>query len=172
MDEFNRNTEQEASEQTTPYQTPVRGAEEQPGSGYHQTGGTYEQTRSSSTYSSSYYGNTQDSTSYDSNGGGSTPPPGGTTYEQWSGGKKPNKPKKPEKPFHFPWKPVVAGVLIAAIAFGGGMLAGGGIKLPAMGGGDSAGYGVTDNGSGTDADTQTVEIQQTKDDLGSYSEVI
>ena len=171
MDEFNRNTEQEASEQTTPYQTPVRGAEEQPGSGYHQTGGTYEQTRSSSTYSSSYYGNTQDSTSYDSNGGGSTPPPGGTTYEQWSGGKKPNKPKKPKKPFHFPWKPVVAGVLIAAIAFGGGMLAGGGIKLPAMGGGDSAGYGVTDNGSGTDADTQTVEIQQTKDDLGSYSEV-
>ena len=28
MDEFNRNTEQEASEQTTPYQTPVRGAED------------------------------------------------------------------------------------------------------------------------------------------------
>ena len=174
MDEFNRNTEHDASEQTTPYQTPVRGADEQPGSGYAHTDGTYEQTRSSSTYSNSYYGNTQGRTTYDSSSGngGSTPPPGGTSYEQWSGGaKKPRKPKKPTKPSHFPWKPVVAGVLIAAIAFGGGMLAGGGIKLPAMGNGDSAGYGVTDSGSGTNPDTQTVEIQQTKDDLGSYSDV-
>ena len=30
MDEFRKNTEQDASEQTTPFQTPVRGADEQP----------------------------------------------------------------------------------------------------------------------------------------------
>lgn len=142
MDEFHRNTE-ETSEPTTPYQTPVRGADEPAGSTYRQKQNNY------------------------SSNGGSTPPPGSTSYEQWSGGKKP--PKKPKKPGHMPWKPIVAGVLIAAVAFGGGMLAGNGVKFPTDG--DSADYGVTDSGSGTNADTQRVEIQQTKDDLGSYAEV-
>ena len=61
--------------------------------------------------------------------GGSTPPPDGPSpYEQWSGGKR----KKPRRQRKFPWKPVAAGVLIAAVAFGGGMLAGGNVDFSAM----------------------------------------
>lgn len=41
MDAFNRNNPDE-EQQTTPFQTPVRGADEQPGSGYAHAGDTYQ----------------------------------------------------------------------------------------------------------------------------------
>ena len=80
MDEFRKNTEQDASEQTTPFQTPVRGADEQPGAGYQNTGASYTHTN-----------DTADSSGFsDAGNGGSTPPPHSNAYEQWSGGKKPS----------------------------------------------------------------------------------
>lgn len=148
MDAFNRNNPEE-EQQTTPFQTPVRGADEQPGSGYQYAGDTYP----SST------GN-----------GGSTPPPHDTrsAYEQWSNGKKPKK-NKSNKNRKFPWKPVVAGVLIAAIAFGGGMAAGGGLDFSSFQPDSNA--GVT-NGSGTTATNSTqVQISNKAEDMASYSDV-
>ena len=88
MDEFRKNTEQDASEQTTPFQTPVRGADEQPGAGYQNAGASYTHTNS-----------TADSSNFtDAGNGGSTPPPHSNAYEQWSGGKKPGGPKGPKGP--------------------------------------------------------------------------
>ncbi|MDO4174742.1 MAG: trypsin-like peptidase domain-containing protein [Eubacteriales bacterium] len=164
MDEFNRNTENQDSQHTTPFQTPVRGADEQPG-GYHHTN-TYEGSANNGTY-----------TSTGGFGGGSTPPPNdgnGSSYEQWSGGgKPPKKPKKPKKPSQFPWKPVAAVVIVGALAFGGGMLAGNG-GLPTLGGSSSGGYSYSNGeGSGTtdDSNATKVSIQDTAEDLGSYSEI-
>ena len=95
MDEFRKNTEQDASEQTTPFQTPVRGADEQPGAGYQNTGASYTHTN-----------DTADSSGFsDAGNGGSTPPPHSNAYEQWSGGKKPSGPKGPKGPKKkFPWR--------------------------------------------------------------------
>ncbi|MCD8355739.1 MAG: trypsin-like peptidase domain-containing protein [Clostridia bacterium] len=179
MDELNRNTENDESQHTTPFQTPVRGADEQPGSGYTNTGRTYGQTQSSGTYSNTYSSDAQDSSSYrtQSNssgsygGGGSTPPPNGnngSSYQQWSGGGK--KPGKPKKNSNFPWKPIIAIVVVAAIAFGGGLLAGGNVKLPTMGTSTSS-SSSTDTGSGVSSDSTKVNISSTAQDLGSYSEV-
>ena len=114
MDEFRKNTEQDASEQTTPFQTPVRGADEQPGAGYQNTGASYTHTN-----------DTADSSGFsDAGNGGSTPPPHSNAYEQWSGGKKPSGPKGPKGPKKkFPWKPVAAVVIVGALAFGGGWAA-------------------------------------------------
>ena len=160
MDEFNRNNEYEDS-QTTPFQTPVRGADEQPGSAYHNTG----------SYQSYSYG----SDSSAGSAGGSTPPPDGPTgpsaYEQWSGGQKPNKNKKPRG--KFPWKPVLAGVVIAVVAFGGGMLAGGGIDLNGLTA-DSPSSTV-ESGSGLPEDSTKMQVSGTSnagsDDAASYSGV-
>lgn len=166
MDEFNRNTENNDSQHTTPFQTPVRGADEQPGSGYTNTRGYSSDTQSGT------YGSTG------SYGGGSTPPPNGgndSCYEQWSGGgKKPKKPKKSKMPSRFPWKPVIAVVIVGAIAFGGGMLAGGNGKLPTLNSSSSNNYSYKqDSGSGTadNSNAAKVPIQDTAEDLGSYSEV-
>lgn len=145
MDAFNRNNPEE-EQQTTPFQTPVRGADEQPGSGYQHTGNPYQ----SST------GN-----------GGSTPPPTGSTYEQWSNGKKPEK-NKPNKNGKFPWKPVVAVVLVAAIAFGGGMAAGGGLDFSSNSAGNST---ITADGSGVPSDSTQVQISSSSEDMASYSAV-
>lgn len=175
MDEFNRNTENDESQHTTPFQTPVRGADEQPGSGYTNTGRTYEQTQSSgsyrNTYGSSSYGSTQSNSSGSYGNGGSTPPPhgnSGSSYQQWSGGGK--QPKKPKKNSNFPWKAVIAFVVVAAIAFGGGLLAGGGVKLPTLGTSTSP-SGAADTGSGLPSDSTKVTINDTEKDLGSYAEV-
>lgn len=147
MDAFNRNNPEE-EQHTTPFQTPVRGADEQPGSGYQ-----YENTYQSST------GN-----------GGSTPPPdSGSAYEQWSGGKKPNH-TKPKKNRKFPWKPVVAVVLVAAIAFGGGMAAGGGLDA-LKSGGDAGTSGTAAAGSGEITDSTQVQISSQTTDMASYSDV-
>lgn len=168
MDEFDRNMESDASEQTTPFQTPVRGADEQPGGGTDRTGGTYGQTSENHSYR--YDENTQNHTSYTGNGGNGTPPPHSTSYEQWSGGgKKP--PKKPKKPSRFPWKPIITFILITAIAFGIGVGASNGVKSLVSGHMNASDYGVKDSGSGTDTNSQVVEIQQSKDDMGSYSDV-
>ena len=47
MEDQNRNYEPENT-QTTPYQTPVRGADEQPGSGYHNTNSSTDHSANSS----------------------------------------------------------------------------------------------------------------------------
>lgn len=84
MDEFRNNHENEASEQTTPFQTPVRGAEEEKGAGYQNAGAAYTDNTSNHTGFSDM-----------GNGGSTPPPPHNNAYEQWSGGKKPggNGPK-------------------------------------------------------------------------------
>lgn len=148
MDAFNRNNPDE-EQQTTPFQTPVRGADEQPGSGYAHAGDTYQSSTGD---------------------GGSTPPPHdtGSAYEQWSNGKKPKK-NKPNKNGKFPWKPVIAVVLVAAIAFGGGMAAGGGFDFssPTPDSSDS-----TAEGSGETATNSTqVQISSKTEDMASYSDV-
>lgn len=161
MDELNRNTEHE-DPQTTPFQTPVRGADERPGSAYQNTGSNQSYTCGSQ------------NTSAGSTGGGSTPPPSGpSAYEQWSGGQKPNRNKKPRKNGKFPWKPVIAGVIIAAVAFGGGMLAGGGIDLSGLTADSSS--SAVDSGSGLPDDSTKMQVSGTSsagsDDAASYSGV-
>ena len=153
MDAFDNRNNPDEEQQTTPFQTPVRGADEQPGSGYHNAGNTYSNGNSTAD-------------------GGSTPPPNtGSAYEQWSGGKKPkqNKPKKNRK---FPWKPVIAIVLVAAVAFGGGMAAGGGIDLSGLTSGNHSSADAAADGSGT---TKTgaaqVQISDQTEDMASYSDV-
>lgn len=166
MEDQNRNYEPENT-QTTPYQTPVRGADEQPGSGYHNTNSSTDHSANSSADSSTYGGAYRSASGAD---GGSTPPPDGPSpYEQWSGGKR----KKPRRQRKFPWKPVAAGVLIAAVAFGGGMLAGGNVDFSAMSSGDAS--GAADSGSGLPEDSVKMEVSETSgagsDDAGSYSDV-
>lgn len=142
MDTFDRNNYNEDS-QNTPFQTPVRGADEQPGSGYQSAGNT----------------NTDGSNT--------------SAYEQWSGGQKPKKPKKHRGTGKFPWKPVAAGVVIAALAFGGGMLAGGGIDLSGFTADSS--NGVVDSGSGLPEDSAKLTVSDTEadgnDSATSYSDV-
>lgn len=159
MDEFRKNTEQDASEQTTPFQTPVRGADEQPGAGYQNTGASYTHTN-----------DTADSSGFsDAGNGGSTPPPHSNAYEQWSGGKKPSGPKGPKGPKKkFPWKPVAAVVIVGALAFGGGWAANGHISLPTL---NSSSDSSADTGSGTSANTTKVQLSSTSEDMASYSEV-
>lgn len=159
MDEFRKNTEQDASEQTTPFQTPVRGADEQPGAGYQNAGASYTHTNS-----------TADSSNFtDAGNGGSTPPPHSNAYEQWSGGKKPGGPKGPKGPKKkFPWKPVAAVVIVGALAFGGGWAANGHISLPTL---NSSSDSSTDTGSGTSSNTTKVQLSSTSEDMASYSEV-
>lgn len=161
MDEFNRNNEQEDS-RTTPFQTPVRGADEKPGSGYPNTGHTSSDTS---------YGSTQYSTS---GTGGSTPPPHSTdtsAYEQWSGGKKPEK--KPRKKSNIPWKPIAAVVVVAALAFGGGILAGGGVDLSGL----TAGSTDNNTAAGDNSlpeDSTKVQISETSggnENAESYADV-
>lgn len=138
MDEFNRHNENEENP-TTPFQTPVRGADEQ-GNADHSGAQKF------------------------SRGADST-----SAYEQWSGGKRPER--KPRKKRGFPWKPVAAVVVVGALAFGGGMLAGGGMSLP---------IGTENTGSKTSADaalpanSAKVEISETSssgDDKASYAGV-
>ena len=159
MDEFRKNTEQDASEQTTPFQTPVRGADEQPGAGYQNAGASYTHTNG-----------TADSSNFtDAGNGGSTPPPHSNAYEQWSGGKKPGGPKGPKGPKKkFPWKPVAAVVIVGALAFGGGWAANGHISLPTL---NSSSDSSTDTGSGTSSNTTKVQLSSTSEDMASYSEV-
>ena len=159
MDEFRKNTEQDASEQTTPFQTPVRGADEQPGAGYQNAGASYTHTN-----------DTADSSGFsDAGNGGSTPPPHSNAYEQWSGGKKPSGPKGPKGPKKkFPWKPVAAVVIVGALAFGGGWAANGHITLPTL---NSSSDSSADTGSGTSANTTKVQLSSTSEDMASYSEV-
>lgn len=151
MDEFNRNNEHE-DPQTTPFQTPVRGADEQP-------------KRQNAEDSFDTYGNAN---AQDASAGntGST-----SAYEQWSGGKRP-KNKKPRRSGKFPWKPVVAGVLIAAVAFGGGMLAGGDIDLSSLTNNSDT---VSDSGSALPEDSTKMQVSSTSDagsdDAESYSGV-
>lgn len=161
MDEFHRNTGNNES-QTTPFQTPVRGADEQPGSGY--AGMNTEQNTE----------HTQDTAA----SGGSTPPPhdgtGSSAYEQWSGGKKPKKDRPHKHRTHkVNWKSVVAVVVVAALAFGGGMLARGGIDLSGLTAG-SSNSGTTADGSGLPEDSTKMQVSDTSssgDDKASYAGV-
>lgn len=162
MDEFRNNHENEASEQTTPFQTPVRGAEEEKGAGYQNAGAAYTQTN-----------NTSEHTGFSDmgNGGSTPPPPHDNAYEQWSGGKKPggNGPKKPKGPKKkFPWKPVAAVVVVGALAFGGGWAANGHISLPTL---SSSSSSSTDTGSGSSSNSTKVQLSSTSEDMASYSDV-
>lgn len=156
MDEMNRNTGSEES-QTTPFQTPVRGA----GESSSQSADTNTETQSS--------GSTWQEAA--SNAGGGTPPPNdpGSSYEQWSGGKPK---KKKHRPPHFNWKGVVAIIVVAALAFGGGMLASGGFDLSGLTAGSS--QSSTDSGSALPEDSTKMTITTTSssnEDAASYSSV-
>ena len=130
MDDRNREDPQQ-----TPFQTPVRGADEQAGSG------------------------TQDT----QNTAGSTPPPHSdpSYYEQWSGGQK-----KPHKKHHFPWKPVVVGLLVAGVAFGGGLWFGGDHT-----GGASNPTHASNAADGLPEDRAKRNIHDSGDDVASYADI-
>ena len=160
MDEFRKDHENEASEQTTPFQTPVRGAEEEKGTGYQNAGAAYTDNTSNHTGFSDM-----------GNGGSTPPPPHNNAYEQWSGGKKPggNGPKKPKGPKKkFPWKPVAAVVVVGALAFGGGWAANGHISLPTL---NSSSSSSADTGSGSSSNSTKVQLSSTSEDMASYSDV-
>ncbi len=166
-DDVNRNTENNES-QTTPFQTPVRGADENPGSGYAGAGGSQTSSQDGQTYSGA---------SYTSSGaGGSTPPPGDngpSAYEEWSGSKRPKKKeKKPRKPGSGRWKAVVAVVLVAAIAFGVGMFAGGTVDFSTMG---STSSSTDDSGSALPENSTQLELKESSgtsdDSADSYSDI-
>lgn len=157
MDEFNRYNETEDSG-TTPFQTPVRGADEAPGSGYQNAG-----------YHVDNQENQNNTQFYTANDGGSTPPPsdfGSSPYEQWSGGQKPKKNKKKRKKPNIPWKPIAAGVLIAAVAFCGGMLVSGGFGTEEPSDGAA---GVTDEE--LPEDSVKIDIKSSGEDVASYADV-
>lgn len=165
MDEFNTNNnlnhnEDDSQNQsgqsnqpeqpTTPFQTPVRGADEQPGSGYHNAGNTY-------SYSYQNQENKENQTA--------------SAYQQWSGNPNPSK-KKSKKKRKFPWKPVIAVIVVGALAFGGGMAAGGGLKLPNLSNQNaSANNNNIGTGSGINENYTQMEINSTGDDMASYADV-
>lgn len=158
MDEFNRNTGSPDEPQNTPYQTPVRGADE----------------TASSNHTYNTYGSGQHS-----DASGSTPPPNdasGSSYAQWSGGNAPKPPKKEKKNgnSNFPWKGIAAVVVVGMLAFGGGMLASGGIELSKLTAGNANSSTVAD-GSGLPDDSTKMTISETSNsgnnDAVSYSGV-
>ncbi|MDO5547600.1 MAG: trypsin-like peptidase domain-containing protein [Eubacteriales bacterium] len=172
MDEFHRNTSQnpnESEEQTTPFQTPVRGSS--PGGAQHQDAqqntqrmdyGTGPKAGGDSRQQNPYSQNTQQGT--DSRSGQNTQSsgnpysqPGGNPYGQWGPpGGQPKKPKKGSKGI----KIAICGVIIALAAFAGGIVVSGGLPSgPAMSSQDG---NVSAAGSGLPEDSTKVQITNTQ----------
>ena len=142
MDEFNTNTSQNSNEQepTTPFQTPVRGSS---------PGGSQHQDSTQRTSGGSTGGNPYQQNPYSQNTNGSQNPNGGNPYGQWGppGGHNQKKPKKPKK--DMPGLKILAlGVVVALVAFVGGVAVSGGLKP------DSALAGKIDSGSAAAEETQ------------------
>ena len=143
MDEFNSNTSQNSNEQepTTPYQTPVRGSS--PGGSQHQD------STQRMNGGASGDGNPYQQNPYSQNTNGSQNPNGGNPYGQWGppGGQNQKKPKKPKK--DMPGLKILAlGVVVALVAFVGGVAVSGGLKP------DSSLAGTIDSGSAAE-ETET-----------------
>lgn len=138
MDDFNQHTNplnnHTQDTERTPYQTPVRGANESSGSAGQ--GQTY-----------------------------------GGAYEQWSGSsKKQKKPPKPKKPGSGRWKWVVGLVAVAALAFGGGIA----VSHIDFSAGNAAADSAASSSTGSrdiPADSATVPISDSNEDMASYSAV-
>lgn len=156
MDEFNSNTSQNSNEQepTTPYQTPVRGSS--PGGSQHQD------STQRMNGGASGDGNPYQQNPYSQNTNGSQNPNGGNPYGQWGppGGQNQKKPKKPKK--DMPGLKILAlGVVVALVAFVGGVAVSGGLKP------DSSLAGTIDSGSAAaeetlPEDSTKLQISQTQ----------
>lgn len=122
MDEFNSNTSQNSNEQeqTTPFQTPVRGSS---------PGGSQHQDSTQRTSGGPSGGNPYQQNPYSQNTNASQNPNGGNPYGQWGppGGHNQKKPKKPKK--DMPGLKILAlGVVVALVAFVGGVAVSGGLN--------------------------------------------
>ncbi len=155
MDEYNRNhgTEHdESGEQTTPFQTPVRGAEESGSQSKHDNGAS-----SGNPYRTGEQNTGSSSNPYRSGGTGTDS--GANKYSGWgpspsgSGGKRSNK-KMGNGP-----KIAIAAVIVAAIGFAGGMAASSGLYSRTMNSSTQTEASVAESSTETSENSNSTKLQ-------------